>query len=109
MCEQIFKPVSLNFLGVVVTENLNWTANANRRFSKAMRALWYIKKYTKQNVNQYKLNAYRGYVVTIISYAIEVRHPSKEDLLENKEDLLLLLENLQNLQKGDTYRIRRQQ
>ena len=41
MCDQILKPLnSLKDIGVVVTENLTWRANANGRFSKAMRALW---------------------------------------------------------------------
>ena len=52
MCDKIVKPVnSQKDLGVVVTENLTWTANAKRRFSKAMRALWYLKKHIKQNVS----------------------------------------------------------
>ena len=40
MCDIIVKPVnSEKDLGVVVTENLTWTAKANRRFSKALRSL----------------------------------------------------------------------
>ena len=45
MCDQIVRPGnSQKNSGVVVTENLTWTANANRRFSKAMRALWYLEE-----------------------------------------------------------------
>ena len=75
-------------LGVVVTENLNWTANANRRFYKAKRALWYLKRSMSNKTSVInKLNAYKGYVVPIISYASEVWHPNKKDLV--------LLEKLQ--------------
>ena len=43
MFDQIVKPVNTeNHLGAVVRENLTWTAN--RRFSKAMRAFWYLKR-----------------------------------------------------------------
>ena len=89
MSDQIVKPVnSQKDLGVVVTENLTWTANANRRFSKAMRALLYLKRNTSNKTSVInKLNAYKGYVVPIISYASEVWHPNKGDLV--------LLEKLQ--------------
>ena len=89
MCDQIVKPVnSQRDLVVVVTENLTWTANANRRFSKAMRALWYLKRNISNKTSVInKLNAYKGSVVPIISYASEVWHPNKGDLI--------LLEKLQ--------------
>ena len=83
MFNQIFKPVnSQKGLGVVVTENLTWTANANRRFSKAMRALCYLKRNISIKATVInKLNMYNGYVVPIISYASEVWHPHKKDLV----------------------------
>ena len=74
MCDQTVRPQnSQKDSGVVVTENLNWTANENRRFSKAMRALWYLKRNVSNKTTVInKLNAYKGYVVPIISYSSEI-------------------------------------
>ena len=89
MCDQIVRPEnSQKDSGVVVTEDLTWTANANRRFSKAMRALWYLKRNISNKTTVInKLNAYKGYAVPIISYSSELWHPNKGDLV--------LLEKLQ--------------
>ena len=77
MFDQIIKPVNIQKdLHVEVTENLTWTTNANRRFSKVMRALWYLKRNISNKTTVInKLNAYKGHVVPILSCASEVCHP----------------------------------
>ena len=68
-------------LGAVVRKNHSWTANANRRFSKAMRELWNLKINLSNKTSVInKLNAYNGYLVPIISYASKAWHPNKGDL-----------------------------
>ena len=93
MCDQIVRPASgQKDLGGVVMENFTWTTNANRRLSKTMRKLSYLKPNISNKTSFInKLNVYKGHAVTIISYASEVWHP-------NKEGLVLL----QKLQKNAT-------
>ena len=83
MCDQIVKSANRQKdLGVGVTENLTWTANANGRFSKAMGALWYLKRNISNKTTAInKLNAYKGYVVPIVPYASEKFHPNKKDII----------------------------
>ena len=80
MCDQIVKSVNSQIdLGDVVTENLTWTANLKRRFSKAMRALWYLKRNVSNKMSVINnLNAYKGYVVPIILYGSRYGTLTKE-------------------------------
>ena len=57
-------------LGLNVSSNLNWDENGSHRASKAMNALFNIKRnLTKNFSNETKVNAYTGYVVPIATYA----------------------------------------
>ena len=79
--DQIVKQLnSQKSLGLVLTENLlTWTANANRQFSKAIRALWFLKEINQ--TKRHSLNGNKDYIVSIISYASDVWHPNKEELV----------------------------
>ena len=62
-------------LGVLVISHLTWSSNVDLRTSKALRALYQIKRNVSKNVTlQAKLNAYTGYVVPILVYGSQVSH-----------------------------------
>ena len=61
-------------LGVLVSSDLTWSSNVDLRTSKALRALYQIKRNVSKNVTlQAKLNAYTGYV-PILVYGSQVSH-----------------------------------
>ena len=62
-------------LGVLVKSDLTWSSNVYLRTSKALRALYQIKRNVSKNVTlQAKLKAYTGYVVPILVYSSQVYH-----------------------------------
>ena len=62
-------------LGVLVSSDLTWSSNVDLRTSKALRALYQIKRNVGKNVTlQAKLNAYTGYVVPTLVYSSQVSH-----------------------------------
>ena len=64
-------------LGIIVSDTLNWNENANRRHSKALRALWSLKRNLSSSTHmKSRLNAYIGNIVTIIMFG----YISKTDL-----------------------------
>ena len=75
------QPNELRDLGMIMSKNPNWTSHANNRASKALKALYCIKRNLSPvtTMNNRK-NAYNSYVVTIVSYASSVWKPSKQDL-----------------------------
>ena len=68
-------------LAIIASDTLNWNENAKRRHSKALRALWSLKRnlslFTRMKS---RLNAYIGYIVPIIMFGYQVWYPSKTDL-----------------------------
>ena len=57
-------------LGIQICDNLTWYQNASTRASKTLKALWYLRRNLHhRTLPQVKLNAYKGYIVPIISYA----------------------------------------
>ena len=68
-------------LEIQVCDNLTWLQNESTRASKTLRALSYLRRNLHhRTLPQVKLNAYKGYIVTIISYVCQVWYPSKCDL-----------------------------
>ena len=56
-------------LGLIVTSNLNWDEIGPHRESKAINALYNIKRSLKRNCsNETKVNSYSGYLVPIATY-----------------------------------------
>ena len=65
-------------LGLIVSSNLSWDENGNRQASKAMNALFNIKRsLTKNCSNETKVNAYTGYVMPIATYASQTWLPNR--------------------------------
>ena len=70
----------MNF-GIIVSDTLNWIENSDRRHSKALRALWSLKRNLSSSTPmKSRLNAYIGYIVRIIMCGCEVWYPIKTDL-----------------------------
>ena len=62
-------------LDVLVSSDLTWSSNVDLITSKALRALYEIKRNVSKNVTlEDKLNAYTGYVVPILVYSSQVSH-----------------------------------
>ena len=62
-------------------DNLSWSVNAENRISKAMGAFHKIKRnISKKTSLNSKLNFYCGYIVPIISYALQTYYPNKTEL-----------------------------
>ena len=62
-------------LGVLVSSDLTRSSNVDLRTSKALRALYQIKRNMSKNVTlQAKLNAYTRYVIPILVYSSRVSH-----------------------------------
>ena len=75
------QPNELKDLGMIMSKNLNWTSHANNRASKALKALYCIKRnLSPATTMNNRKNAYKSYVVPIVSYASSVWKPSKQDL-----------------------------
>ena len=75
------QPNELKDLGMIMSKNLNWTSPANNRASKALKALYCIKRnLSPATTMNNRKNAYKSYVVSIVSYASSVWKPSKQDL-----------------------------
>ena len=69
-------------LGIQVCDNHTWHQYASTRASKTLNALCYLRRNLHhRTLPQVKLNAYKGYIVPIISYACQVWYPSKCDLI----------------------------
>ena len=65
-------------LGVMISNNLSWNENSNRRATKAMGAFFQIKRSLSQKCAIItKLNAYTGYVVPILTFASQTWLPNK--------------------------------
>ena len=70
-----------NNLGILMCENLSWSVNAENRISKAMGAFYKIlRNISKKTSLRSKLNLYCGYIVSIISYALQTWYPNKKEL-----------------------------
>ena len=68
-------------LGIIINDNLTWHDNTMRRHSKALRALWSLRRNLPWSTSRRsKLNAYVGYVVPIMMFACQVGYPNKSDL-----------------------------
>ena len=68
-------------LGIIINDNLTWHDNTMRRHSKALRALWSLRRNLPSSTSRRsKLNAYVGYVVPIMMFACQVGYPNKSDL-----------------------------
>ena len=68
-------------LGIIVTNNLSWTEHAKTRSAKSLKAFFSLKRnLANSSTISTKKNAYRGYVVPIISYASSLWKPSKSEL-----------------------------
>ena len=67
------QPNELKDLGMIMSKNLNWTSHANNRASKALKALYCIKRnLSPATTMNNRKNAYKSYVVPIVSYASSV-------------------------------------
>ena len=65
-------------LGVVISNNVSWNENSNRRATKAMAAFFQIKRSLSQKCAIItKLNAYTGFVVPILTFASQTWLPDK--------------------------------
>ena len=68
-------------LGLIVSNKLTWNKNCSRRTSKAISALFQIKRsLTMKSSGTTRLNAYTGYVVPIVTYASQAWTPSRSKM-----------------------------
>ena len=68
-------PENRYFLGILVSSDLTWSSNVDLRTSKALRAVYRIKRNVSKNLTlQANLNAYTGYVVPILVCSYRVSH-----------------------------------
>ena len=68
-------------LGVVLSRNLSWSANCQRRTTKAWKTFYTLKRNVSSRTSmKTKLNAYIGYVVPVLTYASQIWYPSKTDM-----------------------------
>ena len=75
------QPNELKDLGMIMSKILNWTSHANNSASEALKALYCIKRNLSPTTTMNnRKNAYKSYVVPIVSYASSVWKPSKQDL-----------------------------
>ena len=64
-----------------MSPNLSWSANCIRRTTKAWKAFCTLKRNVSSRTSmETKLNAYKGYVVPVLTYASQVWNPWKTDL-----------------------------
>ena len=82
MNEVAVKPVKVQKdLGVLISNDLSWKENCNRRPTKSLKSLWFLKRNVSfKSTTKATLNAYTGYVVPVISHACEFWYPTKTDL-----------------------------
>ena len=70
-------------LGLIMTENLNWRLNSNKRCSKSWKAFYFLKRnVSKLASRKMKLNAHKGYVVPVIAYASQIWYANKKEMRE---------------------------
>ena len=68
-------------LGLIVSNKLTWNENSSRRTSKAISALFQVKRsLTMKSSVTTRLNAYTGYVLPIVTYASQAWTPSRCDI-----------------------------
>ena len=68
-------------LGIIMATNLNWKANCDKRYPKAWRAFYFLKRNVSKLANKYmKLDAYKGYVVPVIAYASQAWSANKGEM-----------------------------
>ena len=61
--------------------NLTWKENCDKRYSKAWRAFYFLKRNVSKLANKYmKLNAFKGYVVSVIAYASQTWSANKSEI-----------------------------
>ena len=78
---ELGKPEKEKDLGIMIHKDLTWTANANRRSEKALKAFFTIKgNVARGTAWQAKKNLYRSYIVPILSYGSVLWKPNKQDL-----------------------------
>ena len=76
-------------LGIIVSNDLTWTANVERRCEKAIKVFFTIKRNIANGTSWIgKKNLYRSYIVPIISYGAILWKPSKSELrmIENLQE-----------------------
>ena len=70
-------------LGIAMAPKLNWKPNVEKRCSKTLKALYFLKRntltFTKLSA---KLNVYAGYVVPIVTYATRAWFANKTETKE---------------------------
>ena len=68
-------------LGLIVSNKLTWNENCSRRTSKAISALFQIKRsLTMKSSVTTRLNAYTVFVVPIVTYASQAWTPSRSNM-----------------------------
>ena len=68
-------------LGVVMSRNLSWSANCQRRTTKAWKSFYTLKRNISSRTSmERKMNACKGYIVPVLTYASQVCYPSKTDM-----------------------------
>ena len=68
-------------LGIIISNNLTWTANAERRCEKAIKVFFTIKRNIAYGTSLIaKKSLYRSYIVPIISYGAILWKPIKSEL-----------------------------
>lgn len=81
--ESLTETKSQRDLGLIVQSNLTWRDNCSLRSTKAMNALFQIKRnISKASHWTTRLNAYTGYVVPIVTYASQAWLPSRLGMQE---------------------------
>ena len=76
-------------LGIMMLKNLTWTANANHRCEKALKAFFIIKRNVLRGTAwQAKKNLYLSYIVPIISYgcSLETKQTGSEKSWSNPDE-----------------------
>ena len=72
--------------GIIVSQDLSWTANAERRCEKAIKAFCTIKPNIAKRTNcQAKKNLFRSYIVAVKSYGAILWKAIKVDLRRLKK------------------------
>ena len=75
------QPNELKDLGMIMSKNLNWTSHANNRASKALKALYCIKRnLSPATTMNNRKNAYKSYVVPIVAMHHQSGNPQSKIL-----------------------------
>ena len=94
-----------------MSQNLSWSANCQRRTTKAWKAFYTLKRNVSSRTSmETKLNAYIGYVVQVLSFASQVWYPSKTDMksiekIQHKAKRWIWVENDEYHQRLETLNI----